>query len=119
MATYSSKQQKKQVWGDNISVLVLVLLIGALVMFAPLNTGIYSSLTGVLGTWTNTDGVYINAEVVSFTSDQTYWAANCGHGWSSDATCDNIVSKVQSCSLGFATLYCSSYENYMQEFFSR
>ena len=119
MATYSSKQQKRQVWGDNLPVLVLVLVIGALVMFAPLNTGIYSPLNGVQGAWTSTDGVYTNAELVSFTSDQTYWDANCGHGWASDAICDNILSRVQSCRLGFATLYCSSYENYLQGFFNQ
>ena len=119
MATYSSKQQKRQVGGNYVPVLVSVLLIGAFVILAPLNASFYSSLNGVLGTWTSTDGVYTNAEVVSFTADQTYWDANCGHGWATDATCDGILSRVQSCNLGFATAYCSSYESYMQEFFNQ
>ena len=119
MATYSSKQEKRQVGGNYVPILVSVLLVGAFVILAPLNASFYSSLNGVLGTWTGTDGVYTNAEVVSFSADQTYWDSNCGHGWASDATCDSILYRVQSCNLGFATPYCSSYENYMQEFLNQ
>lgn len=119
MATYSSKQEKRQVFGNSVPVLVSVLIIAALVILAPLNASFYNSLNGILGTWTSTDGVYTNAEVVSFTADQSYWDANCGHGWASDATCDGILSRVQSCNLGFVTAYCSSYENYMQGFFNQ
>ena len=119
MATYSSKQEKRQVGGNYLPVLVSVLLIGAVVILAPLNASFYSSLNGVLGTLNSADGVYTNAEVVSFTADQTYWDANCGHGWTSDATCDGIFSRVQSCMISAASPYCSSYENYMQEFFNQ
>lgn len=119
MATYSSKQEKRQVGGNYLPVVVSVLLIGAFVILAPLNASFYSSLNGVFGTWSNTDGAYANAKVVSFTADQAYWDANCTHGWTADAACDGIFSRVQSCTLGFATAYCSSYENYMQDFFSK
>ena len=119
MATYSSKQEKRQVWGNSVPVLVSVLLIGAFVILAPLNASFYSSINGVLGTWGSTDGIYTNAEVVSFTADQTYWDANCGHGWSSDAKCDGIFSRVQSCAISVTSPYCSSYENYMQELFNK
>src|SRR5262245_9657227 len=117
MATYSSKQEKRQVGGNYLPILVSVLLVGAFIILAPLNASFYSSLNGIFGPCSNADVVYANAEVVSFTADQAYWDANCGHGWTSNATCDGILSRVQSCDLGFATAYCSSHENYMQDFF--
>jgi len=119
MATYSSKQEKRQVGGNYIPVLVSVLLVGAFVIFAPLNASFHSSMNGVLRAWSSADVVYANAEVVSFTADQAYWDANCGHGWTANDTCDRILSRVQSCNLGFATAYCSSYESYIQGFFNQ
>ena len=119
MATYSSKQEKRQVFGNSVPVLVSVLLIGAFVILAPLNASFYSSLNGVLGSWSNTDGVYADAEVVSFTADQSYWNANCSHGWAADATCDGITLRVQSCAISVASPYCASYENQMQGLFNR
>jgi len=119
MATYSSKQEKRHVGGNYVPILVSVLLVGAFVILAPLNASFYSSVSGVLGTWNTADGVYTNAAVVSFDADQTYWDANCEHGWTSNASCDGILSRVESCNLGFATPYCSSYESYMQEFFNQ
>ncbi len=119
MATYSSKQEKKQGLSSSVSVLLSVALIGAFVVLAPLNASLYNSINGVLGIWDSADGVYTNAEVVSFTADQTYWDANCNYGWTSDATCDGIFSRVQSCVISVASPYCSSYENYMQEFFNQ
>ena len=119
MATYSTKQEKRQVFGNSVPVLVSVLLIGALVILAPLNASFYSSINGILGSWSNADSVYTNAEVVSFTADQTYWDANCSHGWASDSTCDGISLRVQSCAISVASPYCASYENHMQEFFNR
>jgi hypothetical protein len=116
MATYSSKQEKRQVYGNYVPVLVSVLLIGVLVILAPLNASFYSSLNGFLGTWSSADNVYINAEVISFSADQTYWDANCDHGWTSDATCDGILARVESCAISVTSPYCSSYESYMQVF---
>ena len=116
MATYSSKQEKRQVFGNYVPVLVSVLLIGILVILAPLNASFSSSLDGTLGTWSSADNVYANAEVISFSADQTYWDAHCDHGWDSDGTCDGILARVESCTISVASPYCSSYENYMQEF---
>ena len=119
MATYSSKQEKRQVFGNYVPMLVSVLLIGALVVLAPLNASFYSSLNGFLGTWNSADNVYTNAEAVSFSTDQTYWDANCDHGWTSDATCDGILSRVESCAISVVSPYCASYENYMQGLFNK
>ena len=117
MATYSSKQEKRQVFGNYVPVLVSVLLVGALVVLAPLNASFYSSLNGIFGTWTSADSVYSNAEVISFSADQTYWDANCTHGWNADAACDGILSRVQSCAISVTSAYCASYEDYMQGLF--
>ena len=119
MATYSSKQEKRQSFGNNVPVLVLVLLIGALIVLAPLNASSYNSLNSFLGTWNSVDSLYNNAEVISFSADQTYWNANCEHGWTTDATCDGIRARVQSCSISVASPYCSSYENYLQQFLNK
>ncbi|HKY55798.1 MAG TPA: hypothetical protein VJM08_15885 [Anaerolineales bacterium] len=119
MTTFSAKQEKRQAFGNSLPILVAVLLIGAFVILAPLNASFYSSLNGVLGTWSNTDGIYVDAEVLSFTADQTYWDANCTHGWTSDAACDGILSRVQSCAVSVASPYCASYENYLQQFFNK
>lgn len=116
MAIYSSKQEKRGFFGNNVHVLVLVLLIGALVVLAPLNASFYSSLNGILGAWTSADNVYTNTEVISFSADQTYWDANCNHGWSSDTTCEVILARVESCAISLASPYCASYDKYMQEF---
>ena len=119
MATYSSKQEKRQVLGNSLPLLVSVLLIGTLVILAPLNASFYGSLNGILGTLGSANSVYDNAEVVSFTADQTYWDANCSHGWASDSTCDVISLRVQSCAISVASPYCASYENHLQEFFNK
>jgi hypothetical protein len=119
MATFSSKQEKKQGLGTSVSVLLSVALIGAFVVLGPLNASLSNSISGVLGTWSSADNVYNNAEVASFAVDQSYWDANCSYGWTSNATCDGIFSRVQSCVINVATPYCSSYENYMQDFFTQ
>lgn len=116
MATYSSKQEKRQIFGNYVPILISILLLAVLVILAPLNASFYSSLNGILGTWSSADNVYTNAEVVSFSADQTYWDTNCVRGWTSDATCDSILARVESCAISVASPYCSSYENYMQEF---
>lgn len=119
MATFSSKQEKKHGLGNSVSVLLSVALIGAFVVLGPLNASLYNSINGVLGSWDSADSVYANAEVISFTADQSYWDANCSYGWTSNVTCESIFSRVQSCVINAATPYCSSYENYMQNFFNR
>jgi hypothetical protein len=118
MATYSSKQDKRQVVADPIALFISAMLIGALVVLGPLNAGMHNSISGTLGIWDGANGVYSSA-TVSFDADQQYWESNCNHGWTSDSTCDNIFSRVQSCVLSAASPYCSSYEDYMQDFFSQ
>jgi len=103
--------------GDSMSILVSVVLIGAIVILGPLNASLYNSINGALGTLQNS-GVYSNA-TVSFASDVSYWAGNCSHGWGSDSTCDNIALKVQSCTLSAGSVYCANYEDYMQQFFNQ
>jgi hypothetical protein len=118
MATYSSKQEKRQSVGDSTSLLLSVMLIGALLILGPLNASVHNSINGVLGVWDGASGIYSSAEI-SFNADQQYWDGNCSHGWTSDSTCDGIFSRVQSCVLSAASPYCSSYEDYMQEFFNQ
>lgn len=117
MATFSSKQEKRQVFSDPISVLVSVVLIGALVILGPLNASLYNSINGALGTLNSADGVY--SADASFASDEQYWDASCSHGWDADSTCDDILLRVQSCVVTIASPYCSNYENYMQQFFNQ
>jgi hypothetical protein len=52
----------------------------------------------------------------SFSADHQYWEANCSHGWSSNSTCDDIVSRAQSCSISVESAYCSEYNSYLKQF---
>ena len=117
MATFSSKQEKRQVMGDSMSVLVSVVLIGALVILGPLNASLYNSINGVVGTLNGADGVY--SADASFASDEQYWDASCIRGWDADSTCDDILLRVESCVVTIVSPYCANYENYMQQFFSQ
>lgn len=118
MATFTSKQEKKQGISNQMTVLLTVAVIGAFVIFGLLNTMLYSSINSVLASFGNTDGVSVSTEA-SFTSDLNYWIDNCNHGWASDATCDAIVSRVQSCQVGLASAYCTSNETYLQQYLGR
>ena len=115
MATFSSKQEKKQGISNQMTVLLAVALIGAYVVFGPLNAALYNSINSVLASFDSPDGVAVSTDA-SFTSDQNYWSDNCSRGWASDATCDAIVSRVQSCVVSAASPYCSTNESYIQEF---
>jgi len=115
MATFSSKQEKKQGVSNQMTVLLAVALIGAFVIFGPMNAALYNSINSVLASFDSPDGIAVSTDA-SFTSDQNYWSDNCSHGWASDATCDAIVSRVQSCEVGLASTYCTSNESYLQQF---
>ena len=115
MATFSSKQEKKQGISNQMTVLLAVALIGAFVIFGPMNAALYNSINSVLASFDSPDGIAVSTDA-SFTSDQNYWSDNCSHGWASDATCDAIVSRVQSCEVGLASTYCTSNESYIQQF---
>ena len=118
MATFSSKQEKKHVISNQMTVLLAVALIGVFVIFGPLNATLYNSINNVLASFDNPDSLSVSTDA-SFTSDQNYWSNNCSHGWASDATCDAIVSRVQSCEIGLASTYCSSNESYIQQYFNK
>ena len=118
MATFSTKQEKKQGMSNQMSVLLAVAIIGAFVIFGPLNATLYNSINSVLASFDSPDGVSVNTDA-SFASDQNYWSDNCSHGWDSDATCDAIVSRVQSCEVGLASDYCTSNESYIQQYYKK
>ena len=116
MATFPSKQKKRQDLVDPMLVLVSVALLSILIAFGPLNGNMYSSSPNALvmegGAADNASG----SVGVSFASDLQYWDANCIHGWTSDSTCDALVSRAQFCALGVRLAYCSEYDAYMQQF---
>ena len=118
MATFSSKQEKKQGISNQMAVLLAVALISAFVILGPLNATLYNSINRVLASFDRPDGVSVSTDA-SFASDLNYWSDNCSHGWSSDATCDSIVARVQSCETGLASTYCTSNESYLQEYFNK
>ena len=115
MSTISPKQTKSQGLIDPIFILAVLVVILTFIVFAPANN-LYNSVETTLGSFGNAAaGVSVNS-VVSFASDQQYWEANCTNGWSSDATCDAIVQRAQSCSASVDSAYCSAYDKYLQTF---
>ena len=118
MATFSSKQEKKQGISNQMTILLAVALVGAFVIFGPMNAALYNSIDGLLASFDGPDSVSMSTDA-SFASDQSYWSDNCSHGWTSDSTCDAIVSRVQSCQVGLASAYCTSNETYLQQYYGR
>ncbi len=116
MSTISSKQVKRHSLVNPIPILFLLVLVLALLVFAPFTGNTYDSISSALGAPGNaSSGLSANAEA-SFALDQQYWNTNCSHGWSSDSTCDGIVLRAQSCSISVNSAYCSEYNNYLQQF---
>ena len=115
MATFSSKQEKKQDWVDPMLVLVSVALLSVLITFGPLNSN-YNSIPNALVMESGAADHASNSVGVSFASDLQYWDAKCSHGWTSDSTCDALVSRIQSCVLGVGLAYCSEYDAYLEQF---
>ncbi len=111
MTASSSKQGKGQ-----ISILTSIVLIGVLVIFGPLYGSMYGSIRNVLLTKSNTASEVSINDASSFASDLQDWNTRCSHGWKSDSVCDALVSKVQSCSIGTGSIYCSEYDAYLQQF---
>ena len=118
MPKFALKQKKDQGLGNPMSVLLSVTMIGAVVLMGPLNASLYNAMNGFLGTLGSADNVNKVADI-SFASDEQYWDFYCSNGWTSDSTCDDIVSRVQSCVGSIASPYCSTYENYLQEFYKQ
>ena len=116
MSTISSKQEKRHALVDPMYVLVFLVLVLALLLVGPFAGNASNSISSALGALSGApSGLSVDANV-SFSADQQYWDANCTRGWSSDATCESIVKRVQSCSISTASAYCSEYDLYLQPF---
>ena len=114
MATFPSKQKKRQDLVDPMLVFVSIALLSILIAFGPLN-GNYSSIPNVLVMEGGAADHASSSVGVSFASDLQYWDANCSRGWTSDSTCDVLVSRTQSCVIGTGSAYCSEYAAYLQQ----
>jgi hypothetical protein len=115
MSTISQKQAKSQGLIDPIFILAVLVVILTVLIFAPSNN-LYNSVQSTLGSFGNTSAGLSANSVVSFAADQQYWEANCSHSWSSDATCDVIVKRSQSCGSSVNSAYCSAYDKYLKKF---
>jgi hypothetical protein len=114
MSTLSSKPTKTYGPVNFISVFVFLALILTLLVI-PFTGSLYSSLRTALGSADRTQAGISNANY-SFSADQQYWGANCIHGWTSNSTCDDIVTRSQACSISAESAYCSEYGNYLKQF---
>ena len=116
MSTISSNQQKRHSLVDPIYILVFLVLILALLVLGPLDGNLNNSINSALGTLGNAPAGVSARGDISFASDQQYWDANCSHGWSSNSSCDDIVLRSQSCVANVPSVYCSAYDDYLQQF---
>lgn len=114
MTILTSKQQKRYGLIDP----VFILLFGTLVLllfFAAFTGDVDHSIRNVLESFGNPSSALSLDSQPTFSVDQQYWEAYCSHGWSSDAICETIASRSQSCSISTDSAYCSEYANYMQQ----
>jgi|SRR5690349_23922166 len=115
MSTFSSKPTKTYRPIDLISVFIFLALILTLLAI-PFTGNLYSSLSTALGSAGSPHAGISTTTNYSLSADQKYWSANCSHGWSSNSTCDDIVTRSQSCSISTDSAYCSEYDNYLKQF---
>jgi len=115
MSTLSSKPTKTLRPVDFISVFVFLALI-LILLVIPFTGSLYSSLSAALGNGNSSNASVSTGATYSFSADQQYWSATCSHGWSSNSTCDDIVTRSQACSISGESAYCSEYANYLEEF---
>jgi hypothetical protein len=115
MSTFSSKPTKTLRPVDFVSVFVLLALV-LILLVIPFTGNLYSALSTTFGSVGRTDTSISAYATYSFSADQEYWAENCSHGWSSDSTCSEIVTRSQSCSISSESAYCSEYSNYLRQF---
>ena len=113
MSIITSNESKSQSMVDPIFILFISVLVVLLIFAASAaNRNLIGSM---LQSYDNVPaGLALNSEV-SFASDQRYWAEYCDSGWSSNAVCDAIVARAQSCTASIDSSYCSAYEKYLQE----
>ncbi len=114
MSIISSKQSKKHSLGDWLLAFLALTLV--LLMLVPSAGNVYNPIRIAPGTLNSMRADMPINRNVSFAADQQYWDANCNYGWSSDAGCDSIVARSQSCSISIASTYCSEYESYLQQY---
>ena len=117
MSIASSQSSKKYPFVDLLfaffaSTLVLLVLV-------PSNGNMYNSIRTAPGILDSIRATIPISGDVSFTADQRYWNANCSQEWSSDAWCDTIVARTQTCSRSAASGYCSEYKSYLQEYLNK
>jgi hypothetical protein len=114
MSIASSRQIPK--YRLNIDLIfALFALTLALLVLVPSNGNLLDSIHIAPGTIEKPHADILTSGDLSFADDQLYWAANCSRGGSSDARCNSIILRSQSCSISTASAYCSEYEQYMQE----
>jgi hypothetical protein len=119
MSITSSKQTKKHVEVDPVIVLLFLVLVLALLVFAPPTGSMATSFRSPFASLGNPSTNLSAVSEASFASDLKYWDTHCTHGWSSDAVCDAIVARSQSCTISMASVYCSQYENYLKRQLSK
>jgi hypothetical protein len=115
MSLITSNQQKRQSYIDPIFVLFFSVLLVLLIFAISAANGSYFVEKLLQTSGSAPAGLTLNSQV-SFAADQRYWSESCDSGWSSDAVCDAIVARTQACSVSVDSVYCSSYESYLQEF---
>jgi len=101
--------------------LLFALFALTLVLFIliPSNGNMYVSIRNAPGALDRPRAALLTSGDLSFAADQQYWAANCSQEWSSDARCNSIVARTQSCFSSAAAGYCSEYKNYLQGYRNR
>lgn len=115
MSTLSTKPTKRYSLVDLVSVFVFFALILTLLVI-PFTGNIYTVVSTALGSGNSTNASVSTNVGYSFSADQQYWATNCSRGWSSNSTCDEIVTRSQACSISAESAYCSEYANYLKQF---
>jgi len=118
MSIITSIHQKRNYLLDPILILFITTLI--LLTFFAVFTG---NVEHILNSWwTAFDNAPTRVSVdqaPSFAADQAYWEANCSPGWASDAACEVIALRSQSCQASVDSAYCSAYDNYLNQFKNR
>jgi hypothetical protein len=119
MSIISSKQPKKHAVVDPVFVLLLLVLVLALLVFAPLTSNMSDPFRSTFASLSNPSPNLSAKTEASFASDLRYWDTYCSKGWTSDAVCEAIVARSQSCAIRVDSAYCSQYENYMKRQLSK
>ena len=115
MSTISSKPIKRHSLSESISIVAFIVLILVL-LITPFTGNLHNFFGSALGSLGHTSTNLSAVNEASFTSDLQYWDRYCTPGWSSDAVCEAIALRAQSCSISVDSAYCSQYDAYMQKF---